>query len=353
MFKAFKTILTAGVALLLAVSVSRADSVTLSGAGSTFVAPFFSKCKQVFNAANPDVQIDYQPIGSGGGIKGLTGQLLPFADSDAPMTDSQLKAAPGPILHIPVVAGATVLIYNLPGLNGQLVLNGPTLADIYLGTVTSWNDPEIQKLNPNLNLPDEPIAVAHRSDGSGTTYIFTDYLSQVSSDWSSQVGNGTAVQWPTGRGGNKSAGVAAIVKNTVGGIGYVEYAYAISGNLTYAALVNQAGTTVQPSLAGVVAAEQSVLANLPADFRIHMVNEPGADAYPISGFTYLLVYQDLDYLKSADEAQGLLKWLTWVTSDGQQYASPNYASLPASMQEKVDAELKTITFNGQPVWTGQ
>ncbi|HMD55184.1 MAG TPA: phosphate ABC transporter substrate-binding protein PstS, partial [Phycisphaerae bacterium] len=335
-------------------TVAKADPVTLNGSGSTFVAPFFAKCIQVFNAANTDVQVDYQPIGSGGGIKALTGQLVPFADSDAPMTDSQLKTAPGPVLHIPVVAGATVMIYNLPGLNGQLVMDGPTIADIYLGKVTIWNDPEIQKLNPNLNLPNLPIAVAHRSDGSGTTYIFTDYLSQVSSDWAGQVGSATAVQWPTGRGGKGSAGVAAVVKNTVGGFGYVELAYAINGSLTYASLVNQAGNTVQPSIAGVLAAEQSVVNNLPTDFRIHMVNESGADAYPISGFTYLLVYQDLDYLKSADQAQALLKWLVWVTSEGQQYASNlNYASLPDSMQQKVVAELKTITFNGQPVWTGQ
>ncbi|HTV48592.1 MAG TPA: phosphate ABC transporter substrate-binding protein PstS [Phycisphaerae bacterium] len=354
MFKALKSIVTAGAALLLAATVVQADPVHLNADGGTFPAPLYAKWIQVFNAANPDIVVDYQAVGSGAGIKAISGQLVPFAGSDAPLTDAQEQNAPGKILHIPTVAGPEVMTYNLPGLNGQLVLDGQTIADIYMGNVTSWNDPEIQKLNPNLNLPNLPIAVAHRSDGSGTTYIFTDYLSHVSSNWASQVGNATAVQWPVGQGGKGNAGVAAIVKNTVGGIGYVEYAYALNGNLTYAALVNHDGNTVQPSIAGVVAAAQGMMDNIPDDFRLHIVDAPGADSYPICGFTYLLVYQDLDYLKDPNEAQALVKWLVWCETDGQQYAAGlKYASLPSALQQKIMDQLKTITFNGQLVWTGQ
>ncbi|HVS72313.1 MAG TPA: phosphate ABC transporter substrate-binding protein PstS [Phycisphaerae bacterium] len=345
-----KSALLAAAGLLFAFAPAAHADTTIQGAGSTFVAPIMAKWIQVYNQQHPDVKIDYQAIGSGGGIHNLTDKTIQFAGSDAPMTDDQLKQAGAAVLHLPEVAGPVVMSYNLPQLKNKLVLDGKTIAGIYLGTISHWNDPQIAALNPGANLPNLPILVAHRSEGSGTTYIFTGYLSQVSADWKSKVGQNTSVSWPTGRGGKGSDGVAAIIKNTAGAIGYVEYAYAINGHLPVASLQNKDGKPVDPSIDGVVAASKAVVADLPADFRLPIIDPTGPDAYPISGFTYLIIYKDLGYLKDRQKALQTVKFLQWILTDGQQYAEGlQYAKLGDDMRNKVLDELKQATFDGQPL----
>jgi phosphate transport system substrate-binding protein len=270
-----------------------------------------------------------------------------FGASDGPMTDEQLKLAPAPILHIPTVSGPEVLIYNLPGVT-EVKLNGEVTADIYLGKIVKWNDPKIAALNPGVALPDKDIAVAHRSDGSGTTWIFTNYLSKVSPEWKKKAGNATSVKWPTGTGGKGNDGVALAVKTIEGGIGYVELAYAEKVKMPYATQINKDGKAVRASVEGVEAAIKNS-AEIPADLRVSITDAPGADSYPICGFTYLLVYQDLSYLKDKTVAEGLLKFIEWGETEGQKLAKPAYSPLGGALPEKVQALLKTIVFDGAPI----
>ncbi len=327
---------------------ARAESVTIQGAGATFPAPLYAKWIEAYNKANPNTKIDYQAIGSGGGIKGITDRTVQFAGSDAPMTDDQLKGAPAPVLHIPTVSGPVVMIYNLPTVK-ELKLDGSVIAEIFMGKITKWNDPKIAALNSGAELPAKDIVVAHRSDGSGTSWIFTNYLSKVSDAWKAKVGNATSVKWPVGLGGKGNDGVAAAVKGVEGGIGYTELAFAEKSKLPFATQINKNGKPVIASVDGVVAAAKNSVAQFPPDMRVSITDAPGDDSYPICGFTYLLVYQDMSYLKNKDQASEVLKFIHWGVTDGQAMAKPNYAPLPAEVQEKVTTELKKIVFDGQPL----
>ena len=318
----------------------------LTGAGATFPFPLYSKWFDVY-AQKTGVKVNYQSIGSGGGVRQITERTVDFGASDGPMSDEELSKAPGKILHIPMTLGAVVVVYNLPDVPAGLKLDGPTLADIYLGKITRWDDGRLAKLNPGVKLPAEDILVAHRSDGSGTTFIFSDYLSHVSPDWKSKVGTGKALQWPVGLGAKGNEGVAGQVKQTPGTIGYVELAYAQQNKLTGAQLKNQAGVYITPSVEATTAAAQGVATTLTpdTDFRISIVNAPGADAYPIASFTWQLVYQQQE-----DRAKGeaLVKLLWWETHEAQQYAEPlGYAPLPEGIVSLIEPKLQTITYEGQ------
>ena len=349
-----KTLMCAKLMVLIALvfvgpEFAFAQSETIQGAGATFPAPLYAKWVSVFNQNNPEVKLDYQAIGSGGGIKGITDRTVVFGASDGPMTDEQLKTAPGKILHIPTVAGPEVLIYNVPAIK-ELKLNGEVTAQIYLGEISKWNDAKIAALNPGVALPDLDIAVVHRSDGSGTTWIFTNYLSKVSAAWKTKAGCATSVKWPLGLGGKGNDGVAAAVKGAEGAIGYVEYAFALNGKFQYATQINKAGKPVRASIEGVVAAAKNAGGEMPEDMRVSITDSAGDDSYPICGFTYLLVYQDLTYLKDKTLAADLLKYINWCEHEGQDMAKDlNYARLSAEMQPKVEEKLKTIVFDGQPV----
>ncbi len=322
------------------------DNASLTGAGSTFAFPIYSKWFGEYSKVQPGVNINYQSIGSGAGIQQFTAQTVDWGATDAPMTDAQLTKAPKQVLHVPTVAGAVAITYNVQGVPNKLKLSGLTLADIYLGKIKNWNDPALKADNPGVNFPDEPIVTVHRSDGSGTSNIFTSYLSAVSPDWSSQVGHGTEVKWPVGLGGKGSEGVTGQVKQSEGSIGYVELSYAKQNNLPYALIKNKSGNFVEPTLENTTAAIQTAVANMPADFRAGSVGNPdGASAYPISGFTYILVYKD-----QQDQAKGkaLVDFLWWGIHQGQQYAaSLDYVAQPPAMVKKVEAEVREINYNGQ------
>lgn len=318
-------------------------ALALQGAGATFPYPLYSKWISEFNKKNKDVTIDYQSIGSGGGIKQITARTVDFGASDAPMTDEQLKEAPKELLHIPTVLGAVVVIYNLDGVSG-LKLDGPTLAEIFTGKIKKWNDPKIAALNAGATLPATDIAVAHRSDGSGTTAIFVDYLSKISPEWKDKVGAGTSVNWPTGIGGKGNEGVTGTVKQTPGAIGYVEFIYAKQNNLSYAALKNAAGEFVEPSVDAVTAAAAAVSKTIPDDLRVSITNAEGTGAYPISGFTYLLVYKDQD---DAAKGKAIADFLWWGLHDGEGMAKDLfYAPLPAEVLAKAEAKVKLINHGG-------
>jgi phosphate transport system substrate-binding protein len=301
-----------------------ARQVTITGAGSTFDYPLFSKMFAAYHAAHPEVQVNYQSIGSGGGQQQLFAGTVDFGASDAPLTDQQLQQHPS-IVHIPITVGAVAVSYNLPGVKSGLRLTGDLLAKIYLGQITKWNDPAIAQANPGVRLPNLPIAVVHRSDGSGTTFIFTAYLSAVSADWKARVGSGTAVQWPAGVGAKGSEGVAGQVQQTPGGIGYFEMAYAEENNLPLVAMQNADGQWVLPSTDGASVGAGQAAANMPSDLRAVFVNAPGPTSYPISGFSWVLV--DANHVN-----QPLLDLLNWMVTSGQQYAAAlYYAPLPAQV----------------------
>src|SRR5437763_4757491 len=324
-------------------AVLAADKMLITGAGATFPCPLYSKWFSDYNKQHPEVQINYQSIGSGGGIKQITERTVDFGASDAPMTDEEMARASG-IQHIPTVLGAVVVVYNVPGLSG-LKLTPETLSGIFLGRITKWNDPALAHDNAGAKLPDSSIAVAHRSDGSGTTAIFTDYLSKVSPAWKSGPGAGKSVNWPTGLGGKGNEGVTGLVKQTEGAIGYVELAYANQNKLPMAALKNRSGAFVRPSLESVSAAAANV--QIPDDYRVSITDAEGKEAWPISAFTYLLVYKD-----QANGAKGdaLLKFIWWAVHDGQKNASSlDYAPLPHSAVTKVERTLKSMTVHGKPV----
>jgi len=317
----------AGVLALAAVMPGRAAQL-INGAGATFPYPLYSKWFDEFHKRSPDTQINYQSIGSGGGIRQVLEGTVDFGATDGPMTDEQLASAKIPILHLPTVLGAVVPTYNVSGVE-KLRFTPEAIAGIFLGKITHWNDPAIARENPDVKLPAAAIVPIHRSDGSGTTYIFTDYLSKVSEDWKSGVGRGTSVNWPVGLGGKGNEGVAGLVKQTPNAIGYVELIYAVQNNLPYGDVRNRSGRFVQATLESVTAAATAASASMPEDFRVSITDPAGADAYPIASFTWLLVPTRIP-----DEAKGvaLRKFLDWMLADGQQLAAPlNYAPLPAAV----------------------
>jgi phosphate transport system substrate-binding protein len=318
--------------------------VLINGAGATFPYPLYSKWFDVYTKVNSAVRFNYQSIGSGGGIKQLLNRTVDFGASDAPMNDAQLAKAPDPILHFPTVLGAVVITYNVPGLSNALKLTGPAIADIYLGKISNWNDPALANLNPGVTLPDQPIVVCHRSDGSGTSYIFTDYLSKVSPDWQKEPGKGTSVKWPSGLGGKGNEGVTALVQQTPGSIGYVELIYAINNKLPFATLRNHDGSWVQANLSSVTAAAAADASQIPADFRVSITDAAGGNSYPLSSFTYLLVYT---HQTDPTKGKALVGFLGWMLSAGQQYAPAlYYAPLPSSLLAREKAQIGKIVLPG-------
>jgi phosphate transport system substrate-binding protein len=311
----------------------------INGAGSTFDYPAFTKWFEAYAKVDSNVRFNYQSIGSGGGQKLLLNQTVDFGASDAPMSDQSMSKAPGKILHVPVVAGGVAIIYHLPG-DPKLKLDGDTLANIYLGNITKWNDPKIAALNPGVSLPDLPVIVVHRSDGSGTTFIFTDYLSNVNRVWADTVGKSTAVKWPAGigLGAKGSEGVAGQVKQLSGAIGYAELAYADQNKIPYADVKNAAGNFIAPAPDSVSAALAT--ATIPADFRFSMVNAPGDKSYPIAGASWILVYQ---HQKNSDRGAKLVGFLKWAVTEGQKISSTlDYAPLPDNVQQRELELLGTI-----------
>jgi phosphate transport system substrate-binding protein len=312
---------------------------TLNGAGATFPYPMYSKWFSEYHKLHPEIQINYQSIGSGGGIRQVINGTVDFGASDGPMTDDMLKEAKTRILHMPTVLGADVPAYNIPGVTAELKFTPEALAGIFLGKITKWNDKAITNANSGVNLPDRDIIVVHRSDGSGTTYIWTDYLSKISPEWQSQVGKGTSVKWPIGLGGKGNEGVAGSIRQLQGSIGYVELIYAVQNNINYGSVKNTAGNFVKASLESVTAAAASA-PKMPADFRVSITNAPGKDAYPISSFTWLLIPA-----QSKDAAKGriLADFLNWMVTDGQKMtAGLSYAPLPESVVQKEKDAIKQV-----------
>jgi phosphate transport system substrate-binding protein len=331
------------IALLGALSALSATcapaQMLINGAGATFPFPIYSKWFNEYAKVDPSVRFNYQSIGSGGGQKQILSETVDFGASDGPMSDDNLAKAPRTLWHFPTVAGADVITYNIPG-DAKLKIDGATIAGIFLGKIVKWNDPAIAGQNPDLKLPDADIVVVHRSDGSGTTYIFTDYLSNVSADWKAKVGKGTSVSWPTGIGGKGNEGVSGQVKQVPGSIGYVELVYAKQNKLPYADVKNSSGNYVTPSIESVT--EALAAADIPADFRFSMVNPPGATAYPIAGTTWLLVYAE-----QKDHAKGekLVQFLKWAYSDGEKLAPAlDYAPLPDALIKRALEKVQSIKY---------
>jgi phosphate transport system substrate-binding protein len=341
--KLIQSILLA-VLLLTLISGFASAQLKLNGAGATFPYVIYSKWFDVYHKKT-GIEFNYQSIGSGGGIKQVTEGTVDFGASDAFLSDEQMKAISdkqgSEIIHIPTVMGAVVLTYNLPGVGKGLKLTPEVLSGIYLGTITDWDDPKITAINAGKTLPDQAIIVAHRSDGSGTTNIFTDYLSKVSNDWQTKVGKGTSVNWPVGLGGKGNEGVAGIVKQSEGALGYVELAYAVQNNLPYAALKNKAGNFADPTFAAVSAAAAGAAKNMPSDLRVMITNADGKDSYPICGFTWLLIYKNM---KDKEKAGAITKFLSWAMTDGQSYATDlYYAPLPKTVAKMCEKKITTIS----------
>lgn len=323
--------------LIAAAPLLASDTVTVNGAGATFPYPIYSKWFDEFGKKNPGVQINYQSIGSGGGIRQVTARTVDFGASDGPMTNDQLFSVDGKILHVPTVLGAVAVIYNIPDLTGKINISGPALADIFLGKIKSWDDATLVALNPGVKLPAAAIIVVHRSDGSGTTYCFTDYLSKVSAEWKKSVGKNTSVNWPAGLGGKGNEGVAGTVKQTPNSIGYAELIYAKQNNIPFMAVKNKAGKFVDPSVQSVTAAAAN--AAMPKDFRVSITDAEGDGVYPISTFTWLLVYEKTGGRKG--EIIG--NFLKWMVEDGQALAPAlGYAPLPESVRALVRQEVATV-----------
>ena len=332
--------LAAGVAIVAGAVTLSAQTVKITGAGATFPYPIYSKWFSEYNKLHPNVEINYQSIGSGGGIRQITNRTVFFGATDGPMTQEQLDGAPAKILHFPTVLGADVPVYNVSGVDAQLKVSGSLLADIFLGKVTKWNDPAIAKLNPGVNLPATDITVVHRSEGSGTTYIWVDYLSKVSPEWKQKVGVYASVNWPVGVGGKGNEGVSGLVKQTPGAIGYVELIYALQTKISYGTVQNAAGKFVAASTESVTAAAAEAVKQMPADFRVSITNAPGEGAYPISSFTWLLLYEN-----PSDKAQGkiMVDFVNWALTDGQKFAAGlGYAPLPAAVVELEKKALAKI-----------
>jgi len=323
-----KLAVTAVAAVAVGGALLSAQTMRINGGGATFPNPIYSKWFSEYNKLHKNVEINYQSQGSGFGIQQLTQETVFFGASDGPMTDQQLKAAPGPILHFPTVLGAVVPVYNVAGA-GELKFTGQVLADIYLGKITKWNDAAIMKLNAGVKLPATDITVVHRAEGSGTTYIWVDYLSKVSPEFKSKVGVASSVNWPAGVGGKGNEGVAGLVTQTPGSIGYVELIYALQNKIAYGSVQNSAGDFLKASIEGVTKAAAGAVANMPADFRVSITNAPGKGAYPISSFTWLLMYENP---KDKTQAKTMVDFVKWALTDGQKYcADLGYAPLPAEV----------------------
>ncbi|HUD22032.1 MAG TPA: phosphate ABC transporter substrate-binding protein PstS [Acidobacteriaceae bacterium] len=325
---------------LLAMVAVVASAQNITAAGATFPYPIYNKWFTEYNALHPNVKINYQSIGSGGGIKQVSEGTVDFGASDGPMNDQQLAEAKVKVMHIPTVLGSDVPTYNIPGVTKDLNFTGDEIADIYLGKITKWNDPRLVKDNPGVNLPNTAILPVYRSDGSGTTYIFTDYLSKVSPEWQSKVGKGTSVNWPAGVGAKGNEGVAGMVKQSPNSFGYVELIYALQNKMAYGTVKNAAGKYIKATTDGVTAAASGAAKTMPADYRVSITNAPGATSYPISSFTWLLIP-----LKFADPAKGaaVKDFLTWMLAHGESEASEmGYAPLPAQVQTMVKKTITTI-----------
>lgn len=324
-----------------------ADDSAILGAGSTFDNPLFSKMFSEYHKAT-GLKVNYQSIGSGGGILQLTNKTVDFGASDAPLNAKQEAILSGPVLHVPVTAGAVVISYNLPEVKDTLKMTPEILAEIFLGKITHWNDAKIEAANPGVRLPATPILVAHRSDGSGTTSIFTGYLSKVNEEWQHKVGAGSAVNWPTGQGGKGNEGVAGVVRQTPGAIGYIELAYAIQNKMAYAKVQNKAGHFITPDISSVTDAANIAM---PADSKVSLTNTDAPDGYPISGFSWVLLYKEQKYNnRSADRAAKMLKLLWWMVHEGQQYSTAlDYAPLSSEAVSTSEAILKSATYDGKPI----
>ncbi|MBI3929947.1 MAG: phosphate ABC transporter substrate-binding protein PstS [Armatimonadetes bacterium] len=335
--------------MLLALAVAacaRSGQVRLNGAGATFPYPLYSRWVEEYKAVAPDTRINYQSIGSGGGIRQLLEGTVDFGASDAPMNSDEFGKAPGPIVHIPTTLGAVVVVYNVPQVKEGLKLTPELLAGIFLGRVKTWNDPALVQANPGEKLPDLPIAVVHRSDGSGTTAVFTEYLAAVSPDWKAKVGVGKSVEWPLGLGGKGNEGVTGQVKTTPGALGYTELAYARQTQLAVAQLRNRAGRFVTPAIESISAAAAGVK-DIPEDLRVSIVDAPGDGAYPISAFTYILAYEE-----QPDPARGaaLAKFLWWAVHEGQRFGPDlDYAPLPPEIVKRTEARLRLLKSAGKPL----
>lgn len=328
--------------LLLGTLPAYAQQIQINGAGSTLAYPIYSKWFDVYHKLHPNIQFNYQAIGSGGGIKQLLEGTVDLGASDAPMNDEELHQAKTPILHFMTVLGAAVPTYNISGVNAVLNFTQYALAGIYLGKITKWNDPAIQSQNPNVKLPNEDIVVVHRSDGSGTTYMWTDFLSKTSPEWKSQVGCNTSVRWPVGLGGKGSEGVMGIVKQTPGAIGYIELIYSIQNHIPYGRVQNAAGVYVEADLKSVTEAAAGAAGNMPADFRVSIANAPGKGSYPISSFTWLLVPQ---HIANAQKGKVIVDFLKWMLVEGQKYTEPlAYSPLPHAVVLKEERAISKITY---------
>jgi phosphate transport system substrate-binding protein len=335
-----KKIALAALLLVLAgpAGAQSSGTISLNAAGATFPYPMYSKWFDQYHKLHPNIQINYQSIGSGGGIRQVLAHTVDFGASDGPMSDDQLAKAGFRILHFPTVLGADVPTYNIPGVTAELKFTPEALAGVFLGTITKWNDPAIAKVNPDVALPGDDIVVVHRSDGSGTTYIWTDYLSKVSNGWATKVGKGTSVNWPVGLGGKGNEGVAGLVKQTPYSLGYVELIYAIQNHMPYGPVRNEAGVFVKAELASVSAAAAGAAKAMPDDFRVSITNAPGRTAYPISSFTWLLIPAQISDATKREVIKGFLRWML---TDGQKYTEAlAYAQLP---REVVSKELKAIS----------
>jgi len=344
--KSLQLAIVAIAATCITLSASAQDN-TLLGAGGTFVYPLFSKIFSEYGKTH-DVKVNYQSIGSGGGILQLTNKTVDFGESDAPLNPDQTAKFGVPVVHIPVAAGAVVITYNIPGVTAALNLTGKDIADIYLGKITKWNSPEIAATNKGVKLPDMGIVVVHRSDGSGTSFIFTDYLTKVNEDWAKKVGKAGAVNWPAGLGGKGNEGVAGLVKQTPGAIGYNELAYAIQNKMTYASVQNKSGKFIAPSLASTTLACN---VELPADAKVSVTNTDNPKGYPISSFTWALLYKEQNYnSRSEAKVKQTLQLLWYVIHDGQKFSPDlNYAPLSKAAVKVGEKNLKSVTFNGKAV----
>jgi phosphate transport system substrate-binding protein len=329
-----------GVGLLaIMIGVATEAATLINGAGATFPFPLYSKWFSEFHKVHSEVQINYQSIGSGGGIRQFTAHTIDFGATDIPMSAEQLAKSPTPIIHIPTVVGAVVLTYNLPGVPSGLKLSGDLIADLFLGKIKNWNDPRIAGINPGIKLPVEPVTIVRRSDGSGTTAIFTDYLAKVSPEWKSQIGAATSVNWPVGLGGKGNEGVSGLIQQTPGAIGYTELVYAQINHLSFATIKNRSGQFIAPDLKSVTLAAASALKAMPEDYRISITDPSLKGAYPISAFTYLLVHNSM----TQEKGEKIITFLKWALAAGQDYAQKlYYAPLPSEMTKKVNKTIETI-----------
>ena len=346
------------------------QNIIINGAGATFPFPLIDTWRVEYQSVNPSININYQSIGSGGGVKQFTEKTVDFGASDAPLSEEEMQTLSSSTpVHIPETIGSVVAAYNIGGIDKGLKLTGPVLADIFLGKITKWDDPRIKELNPNLSLPSADIVVVHRSDGSGTTFIWTSYLSQVSPEWNQTFGAGKSIQWTVGLGAQGNEGVSSTIKSTPNSIGYVELTYALTTDMDYASLMNRAGNFVEPTLNSTQAAAQAAIMNststsnststatvsLPSGDQswthVTLLDAPGADSYPIASFSYLLLYKELSTnINSMEKARALVEFVNWAITDGQQFASPlHYVPLPDSIVQHNQQTLRSLTFNGQPV----